>query len=115
MRRLRVAGETYYVADVLGAAFLEYLQALASAGAAGIVALPALTADGVPTRLEFLAGASSQTLLTPAVVSFAEPESADAVARLRQLTRGLAPEQVKLARPQDLRPRDLEFDERADA
>lgn len=115
MRRLRVAGETYYVADVLGAAFLDYLRALASAGGAGIVDLPALTVDGVPTRLEFVAGASSQTLLSPAVVPFAEPESADVVARLQQLTRGLAPEQVKLARPQDLRPRDLEFDERADA
>jgi len=115
MRRLRVAGESYYVADGLGGALLEYLRALSVTGGAGIVALPALTADGSPTSLEFVAGAASQTLLTPAAVAFDEPDSAEAVARLQQLTKRLAPEQVKLGRPQDPRPRDLEFDERADA
>ncbi|MGK9147258.1 hypothetical protein KXS11_06495 [Plantibacter flavus] len=115
MRRLRVAGESYYVADGLGAALLEYLRALAETGGAGIVALPALTAEGVATQLEFVAGASSQTLLTPAAVGFAEPDSSEAVARLQQLTRRLRPEQVKLAHAEELLPREVDFDERADA
>lgn len=114
MRRLRVAGESFYVGDDLGRALLEYLRALAEAGGAGIVALPALAADGSPTRLEFVAGASSQTLLTPADVDFPEPESADAVAGLQQQTKRLAPEQIRLPRPQDPPPRGVEFEERAE-
>lgn len=114
MRRLRVAGESYFVADDLGTALLEYLRALAETNGAGIVALPALAADGSATRLEFVAGASSQTLLTPADVAFPEPDSADAVSRLRHLTKRLAPEQIRLARPQDPQPRGVEFEERAD-
>lgn len=115
MRRLRVAGENYYVADELADALLQYLRALAESPGSGLIALPALTVDGEPTRLEFVAAASTQVLVTPAAVALAEPASAEAVARLRQLTSRLAPEQVHLTHPQDSGQRDVEFDEHAEA
>ncbi|MGG7464129.1 MULTISPECIES: hypothetical protein [unclassified Plantibacter] len=94
MRRLRYAGEAFYVSDAVGAALLQYLRALTRVGEAGVVSLPALTDRGTPTEVQFVAGPSSQALLTSVDVAFEEPVSDTSVALLRRMTRRLGPERA---------------------
>lgn len=60
MHRLHYTGESFFVADAVCSALMDYASALADAGASDVISIPIVDEAGLQTQAELLLGPASQ-------------------------------------------------------
>lgn len=60
MHRLHYTGESFFVADEVSSALMDYASALADAGASDVISIPIVDEAGLQTQAELLLGPASQ-------------------------------------------------------
>ena len=91
MKVLTYAGSEFMTSDAVAAALLEYGAALAEGREAATVEIPVIEADGAESVALFLVGPASQIVSRNAETGIPEPDHAEVVGRLEELTRRLRP------------------------
>lgn len=64
MHRLHYTGESFFVADEVSEALMDYASALADAGASDVISIPIIDEAGLQTQAELLLGPASQIYST---------------------------------------------------
>lgn len=86
MKKIIYAGDTLVTGDAIAAAVLRCGKALAEAGAAEMIDIPVIDADGRSHTATLLIGPSSQIVVAEVSIGFDELVDPAVVARLDSLT-----------------------------
>jgi len=84
MRRIRYAGGTFITGDEAAAAVCDFAAALANAGRAAALDVPAVDEDGVPVDVEIVVGPASQVLSERLRSDLAAPDTEAFVREVRR-------------------------------
>ena len=83
MHRLHYTGESFFVADAVCSALLDYASALADAQRSDVVSVPIVDEAGLSTEAEILIGPASQLYSSPVEHMREEGDTASVVEDLR--------------------------------
>jgi hypothetical protein len=91
MRRLYYSSGSLLTSDEVCKAVLRYARALAETGDADIIAIPAVTDDGITGSAHMLVGPASQLFAMPAASDGDDPFDAEIIDTLNSKSRALQP------------------------
>ncbi len=89
MKRVSYCGKSFLTTDGAADALLQLAVALPTCNSSEFLELPALTDDGHTMLVQLVVGPSSEFLSVPEKTRAKDPDTADAIAYLRERTRVL--------------------------
>lgn len=100
MKRVSFCGSSFLTTDEVADALLQLVAVLAHGHGSEMLEIPAVGSDGKTVIVQLVVGPTSELLTIPEEVPSAEPNTADAVAYLRDHAQTLAdPRQTESAVP----------------
>jgi hypothetical protein len=90
MKKVSFCGESFLTADAAADALFQLVAALGAGHDSELLDMPAVDRDGKTVILQMIVGPTSELISVPAGASWAEPDTTEAVAYLRDRARVLS-------------------------